>query len=418
MPNLTEQPPKQHNVLKVECNGGGRLKLVHEHERSWGTKVNGSFTGLLGIITREEADVFVGPVQATLERISGGDMTPAYLHTDLRLMTKKPLKYVDPFSFARSLNVDVWVILLVALILVAAFLTILQVSITERQGGLRMRSRFGANVWLCYTCFFASCGRPQNFKVRERFLLGSWSLAVVVVGSTLSSRLVSTMLVKNTEDHVEELEDVLRFPNLKILVQKNTRFEEFVTKPQTRLFRELRKRLEAMEDSIRPGPQQDAFFDKAEQGSHVIIHETFFQDAALAQRYSRRGHCSFRKPPPVLALQPVGMLLRKTLDESIKKTIAMQCRRMAEMQLQRRPMEPFIVNASKCYQEDAGSVYAFRLDELQGAFLLWTLGSLAAIFVLCAELSIYAARKSILSRKTSHVKTLESKRAAMHSSGL
>ncbi|KAL1482791.1 hypothetical protein MTO96_050289, partial [Rhipicephalus appendiculatus] len=36
------------------------------------------------------------------------------------------------------------------------------------------------------------------------------------------------MLVKGTEDHVDTLEDILRFPKVKILAERRTGFEHFI----------------------------------------------------------------------------------------------------------------------------------------------------------------------------------------------
>lgn len=57
------------------------------------------------------------------------------------------------------------------------------------------------------------------------------------------------------------------------------------------------------------------------------------------------------------------------------------------MGLQVHPMEPFIFNASKCYQEEPEEASAFRIDDLKGAFLTLLLGLLTAVLGFVVELA-------------------------------
>ncbi|KAH7939834.1 hypothetical protein HPB52_018012 [Rhipicephalus sanguineus] len=132
------------------------------------------------------------------------------------------------------------------------------------------------------------------------------------------------MLVKGTEDHVDNLEDILRFPKLKILVERRTGFEHFIMKTTTPFFKKLQRRVELIQGSTIPGAVQDDTFDRVEGGGHVLLHERNFQDATLAARYAKRGQCSFRRAPRGLHLQAVGMMLRKSLNPDIKRTINAQ----------------------------------------------------------------------------------------------
>ncbi|CAN7938714.1 unnamed protein product [Ixodes hexagonus] len=198
------------------------------------------------------------------------------------------------------------------------------------------------------------------------------------------------MLVKSTEDHVDMLQDVLRFPKLKILVERKTGFEWFLMKPKTDMFLRLQRRVEPVAGSIFPGAKQDEVFDRVERGGHVVLYDRYFQDATLSRRYGQRGHCSFRRARQSLYLQPVGMLIRRTLDPPLKAVIKALSRRMSEMALYQRPMEPFVFNATKCYQEEPEEAFAFRLDNLQGAFLSLVLGLCLSAVTFVTEMVTHA----------------------------
>ncbi|XP_075535100.1 uncharacterized protein LOC142570598 [Dermacentor variabilis] len=181
--------------------------------------------------------------------------------------------------------------------------------------------RFGSCLWLSCTYFFTSAKHKRAKNVSTRIMLATWSFSVFIVVVLLSSRLVSTMLVKSTEDHVDALEDVLRFPKLKILAERGTAFDDFLMKPKTAFFKQIQRQVELVAGIIVPAPQQDAFFDRVERGSHVVLHEQNFQDAILARRFAERGRCRFRRAGQSLRLQPLAMILWNGLKPQVKKTI-------------------------------------------------------------------------------------------------
>ncbi|KAL1479889.1 hypothetical protein MTO96_051510 [Rhipicephalus appendiculatus] len=201
------------------------------------------------------------------------------------------------------------------------------------------------------------------------------------------------MLVKSTEDHVDTLEDVLRFPKLKILTERGTAFNDLLMKPKTPFFKQIQKKVERVVGSVFPGPKQDEIFDNVESGSYVILYERNFHDATLARRYAERGKCRFRRARDSLSLQPLAMILWKDLKPQIKRIITTLLRRASEMALPERPMQPYIFNASKCYAENPDEAAAYRIEELQGAFLSLVLGlSLSCLFFV-AELMVKASHR-------------------------
>ncbi|XP_050046655.2 ionotropic receptor 93a-like [Dermacentor andersoni] len=377
-----------------------KLLVVNQNETIWGFKLNGSYTGYLGLIARGDSDVFVGPVMPTVERMEMGEITPSYVFTEMHFMTPKPSKYVDAFAFASSFSVEVWFGLFISMLIISATFT-LDKCVQEKNAESMLR-KFGSSLWLCSTYFFNAAKHERVTSVSTRILLGSWSLFLFVLVTLLSSRLVSTMLVKSTEDHVDTLDDVLRFPKLKIIVERKTGFEDFVMKPKTAFFKKLQRHVVLVQGSIVPGAVLDDVFDRVEGGGHVVLHERHFQDATLAARYARRGHCSFRRARQSLYLQPVGMMLRKGLKPDVKRTIKTHLRRAFEMGLQVRPMQPYIFNATRCYAEDPQEAAAYLLEDMQGAFFSLVLGLALSLGMFLTELTVICTQSFKLIRRPLH----------------
>ncbi|KAK8757525.1 hypothetical protein V5799_004839 [Amblyomma americanum] len=166
---------------------------------------------------------------------------------------------------------------------------------------------------------------------------------------------------------------------------------ETTSKPKTPFFKKLQRKVERVQGSIPPGPVQDEVFDRVERGGHVVLFDFNFQDAALSRRYSQRGQCSFRRAGQGLYVQDVSMMLRKSLNTALKRTIKTHLRRAFEMGLQVRPMQPYVFNASKCYLEEPEEAAAYRIEDMQGAFLSLVLGLTLSIAVFAAEFAVNRA---------------------------
>ncbi|KAL3175517.1 hypothetical protein MRX96_040257 [Rhipicephalus microplus] len=323
----------------------------------------------------------------TLERMEMGDITPPYLFTEIHLMTPKPGKYVDPFAFVSSFNAEVWIGLFLSMLIITTFFTLDKFA---RENNTKAWIKtLGSSFWLCCTYFFTTANPEKGSKLSTRILLGSWSLSLFIIVTALSSCLVSTMLVKGTEDHVDSLEDILRFPKLKILVERRTGFEHFIMKTTTPFFKKLQRQVELVQGSTLPGAVQDDTFDRVEGGGHLAPARALLPGRHVGRRATRSAaKCRFRRAPRGLHLQAVGMLLRKSLNQDIKRTINIHLRRAFELGLQNRPIEPFIFNASRCYAEEREEAAAYRLEDLQGAFFSLVLGFALASAIFSIEFAV------------------------------
>ncbi|KAL1469557.1 hypothetical protein MTO96_024937 [Rhipicephalus appendiculatus] len=284
------------------------------------------------------------------------------------MFVPKALGAVDASDDTLRVTVPkVWFGLLISLVVIS---TMFSIDLCFREKNTKnMTGKLGSSIWLSCTYFFTAAKHEKVSKLSTRILLGSWSLFLFIVVTALSSCLVSAMLVQDTEDHVDTLADVLRFPKLKIIVEKGSGFEQVIMRPKTALFRKVQRHVVHIVGSYAPGDVQDEVFNRVEAGGNLLLHERYFLDATLAGRYAKRGHCRFRLAREALFLQPVVMLMRKSLKPEIKHTIHTHLRRALEMGISERPIQPYLFNASRCYAEEPQEGAAYRLEDMQGGVL-------------------------------------------------
>ncbi|XP_064488984.1 uncharacterized protein LOC135400909 [Ornithodoros turicata] len=361
-----------------------RLLVVTRNERQWGYKLNGSFTGFMGLVHRNETDVFLGPVTPTIERMEAGHHSPPLIFTEVSVLTRRPGKFVHPFNFAKAFGLDVWL----TMIFVAFVLALLLSLRTKYEGIARHLAILASNLWTCF-CYMIGADVSDDRGLRRRIVWGSFSICMLVMMSLLSSRLVSTMLIKNVEDHIDSVRDIPRFSRVKVVVEKGTIFETFITKNRLETFRKLLRQIETSHGLFRIPPVQEKILNQVEKGTHVILCDLFFQQTVLSKRFAqRKGNCGYRRASEIVAQIPAGMYYRKGLDSGLKRSLDFIATGIIEQELFHRPMQSYTVNATKCLQEAEESVYAFKLEELQGSFIVWAIGIHLSLIVFVGELTM------------------------------
>ncbi|KAL1477368.1 hypothetical protein MTO96_035786, partial [Rhipicephalus appendiculatus] len=168
-------------------------------------------------------DIMLGPVTPTTGRAEAADFSAPYDVNYVGLMAWKPVKFVDPFNFVLSFDLNVWLGIFFCWILLA-FVTAKMDIISSSLFRHKKRS-FSEYFWIYYKLLYPNC-YPNNKAPWLRLLFGVWLIALVVIMGLLNCTLTSTMLVRKTSDYVDSFEDILRFPKVKIAAEKLTYFSK------------------------------------------------------------------------------------------------------------------------------------------------------------------------------------------------
>ncbi|KAA0194993.1 Ionotropic receptor 177, partial [Hyalella azteca] len=76
--------------------------LLPTPDQQWGDKLNGTWTGMVGMLDRKEADLALGPLGVTLLRTEVVDYAAAYMNSDNNFLYKAITKIQpDMFIFTK-----------------------------------------------------------------------------------------------------------------------------------------------------------------------------------------------------------------------------------------------------------------------------------------------------------------------------
>jgi len=147
---------------------GFTYELVLSVDNKYGVNSGGNWSGLVGMVQREEIDLIAADLTVTWSRMSTIDFSKPFLASSLTLLLKDPSQYsvamsawFDPFSW------DVWILLIISyfvsslvLCLVARLSPIENTSIAAR---LSLKDSF----WYLISCWFrASDFKPKAWSAR------------------------------------------------------------------------------------------------------------------------------------------------------------------------------------------------------------------------------------------------------------
>ncbi|XP_071536189.1 glutamate receptor ionotropic, delta-2-like [Panulirus ornatus] len=90
---------------------------VRSPDREWGIKKeDGSWSGMVGLVSREEAAIGLGPIVATAARAEVVDFTSPLSIISCRILGRQGRPEVDPWGFLLPLDPLVWLSILMALL--------------------------------------------------------------------------------------------------------------------------------------------------------------------------------------------------------------------------------------------------------------------------------------------------------------
>lgn len=120
------------------------IKLVEDGQYGSYNKETGEWSGMIGELQSQKADLVVADITITYEREQGVDFTMPFMNLGVTILYKKPSKK-DPnlFSFLSPLSVDVWIYIITAYLAVSLLLaTISRLTISQDNIFMFFLSRF------------------------------------------------------------------------------------------------------------------------------------------------------------------------------------------------------------------------------------------------------------------------------------
>nr|XP_045602623.1 probable glutamate receptor isoform X2 [Procambarus clarkii] len=348
----------------------------------WGFQLeDGSWSGMLGMVSREEVDIGLGPFGIGATRAEVVDFTSPVGVYYGRIMGRRGRPEVDPWNFIFPLRPVVWTATLATLLVLPLILSLLSVCTAIRSPGR----------WFDDTFNFISIFLQQNIWVRrmwwwERVVVLVWMLATVVLTQSYSGNLMALLAVKHVSQPVQRLRDIVHDPSTTLMIENGSIKALYILpRPDaSQVIIDLHNtnRVEYIPtwDILR------SIDTLVRRGHHYLIFEDVLVSAAMARDFSLTGRCDFYvaredfMPLPFCLVCPRGHSLVPVLSERIG--------RIQEAGLYNHWMESLNPNFTACTNLPTKVLIKSSLSfaNLWGVFLIQACGLALSLLVLCLEL--------------------------------
>ncbi|XP_037525632.1 uncharacterized protein LOC119402553 [Rhipicephalus sanguineus] len=326
--------------------------------------------GCLRFNIGEGIDIMLGPVTPTTGRAEAADFSAPYDVNYVGLMAWKPVKFVDPFNFVLSFDLNVWLGVFFCWLLLA-FVTAKMDIISSSLFKHKKRS-FPEYFWIYYKLLYPNC-YPNNKASWFRLLFGVWLIALVVIMGLLNCTLTSTMLVRKTSDYVDSFEDILRFPKVKIAAEKLTYFSKIFQDPVGETFKKLSSRHQKVVGVYVDGPVLRSLMDEVLQKKRVIVGPDVMLKSHIADHFVKTGTCRHHVAKGTGGPINIVMLVRKTLPNEFKRKLDKFITHVNECHAYHKEMEWRLRNYTMCQNEKDDGIKPLSMVDLQGGFVVLVL---------------------------------------------
>ncbi|XP_069190837.1 glutamate receptor ionotropic, delta-1-like [Procambarus clarkii] len=203
------------NIVQGKASDSIMVKLKYEiHEEPnhfFGDYINGSFTGMMGQLQREEADLctIMAPTPGRLAIIDFSITYPADLITVVSL---KPTLLPPHLALIKPFNGVVWASVMASVVGWGVTLWALQRAWHWISSGRRV-ARFITSLLYGWDILLEQPPRDPNLNLSGRVLVGWWLVFCVVISTAYRSALISYLTVQGTTRPQENFEDVVRQKN-------------------------------------------------------------------------------------------------------------------------------------------------------------------------------------------------------------
>ncbi|KAG7160232.1 Glutamate receptor ionotropic, delta-1-like 37, partial [Homarus americanus] len=357
------------------------FEIREEPERTWGLEINGSFTGMIGQLQREETDfcTIAGP---SPERLKVVEYLRGYPSDLMTVTSLKPSLLPQHLSLIRPFEGELWLALMVSVVAWGGVMWILQRTWRWFAGGRRVD--FSTTLLYGWGALLEQPPPVLSVSNSGRLLVGWWLVFCLVITTGFRSSLVAHMTVQGKTLPIETFEDMVKQDNWKWCTEpwllKGMLFDYF-SKHTDPVVQKLYKHMEML--------VADEALERVLEGGFTLVDFENYVNIIVASRYTdARGYNPFyvsKKGVSVMAAFGWGMRRGapfyprfKQLKSRLEDTGIISY--WIEDVIARRVRE----NRAAAAMDDDNKV-PLGLHHMQGAFYLLFLGYVVALLILFGE---------------------------------
>ncbi|XP_071535556.1 probable glutamate receptor [Panulirus ornatus] len=363
--------------------------FVRPLDKIWGSKQDdGSWSGMVGMVMREEADIGLGPYSFNPSRAEAVDFTWPIGIENTRIIAGRGRPEVDPWGFLLPLAPLVWAAILTALLVVLTSVFLLSSCLPEDEEG---HGAWSGKAFQFIRILLQQSIRLAGKRWWERAMLLLWMMTTLVLTRSYASNLMSLLAVRHIPQPYQTLRDVLDDTSVTMIWQSNSTNAHYFRSVDFGIYKEVADAEKGGRTLfVRIGEFAHYIDTLVSQGDHVLIEAETLTKFLLSIEFSRRGKCDFYLSRGGFLPRMYGLIGQKKspIVPAISKSIV----DIMEVGLYDQWLKQGVPNSTSCHHLPTKITVStsLALSNSWGMFVVIVAGHTLGVLLLCLE--IFVAR--------------------------
>ncbi|GFY56164.1 acetoacetyl-CoA synthetase [Trichonephila inaurata madagascariensis] len=351
---------------------GFKYQLVITDDAEWGQlKDDGNWTGIIGLVHRNEADIAIAHLTMSPERSSVADFL-FYTVEENSFVTNLPGFVMKSLFYLLPFHAYIWISIIIAAVFMPFLFMILRIKALT----------FHELLFRLFSILLGQQGCIASSEMKCRILIGSWIIFSLIISSSYRTVLLSTMMVPQFAHdvrNIKELAGAILDGEYKASTSKGSVDKELLT-------RSIDESLQVIGEYI----IEESWFSE----DNIVVAPKYIEDftAVLGPRffflleYGEPPYTTKRIFKETISFWNVGLAIRK--DFCCKKHIEKYITRILYTGIYEKFYEDELFKArlSFNWRDIDPKIKALTLTDLVGAFIMLGVGFCIAFVVLLIEI--------------------------------
>ncbi|GFT68037.1 uncharacterized protein NPIL_385821 [Nephila pilipes] len=373
---------------------------IREPEDKYGTWENNTWTGLCGMLFREEADVILNPLLPSAEYAEVAYYTNPIIYEAFTFLSGNKKQDAGFFLYFSVLEPTVWTSLGASLGIIALTSALLFQNVYDRRWNVWIRT-FGQYLWFYVTYMLRQAPNEKWMLRAEKSFLSFLLLILVIfwvvgvsflVMNVFQSLLVSKLTIIKTQPVIDSLQDLVSKKNVKCLVPIEVEIHEVLKDSGIPLYEETWKKLESTLSTF-DEVLSETTYREVEKGKTCIVHGQLILKSVLQDYFQTNGRCDFHLSENYFFPFPLLMGLRKTLPKGFQRKFNSGLNRLIASDISGKWFKSIFSGAKLCTSYSENDLKPLALHNIFGVLVIWGAGMTLSICCLFLELYCFKSRR-------------------------
>ncbi|XP_063888337.1 glutamate receptor-like isoform X2 [Scylla paramamosain] len=392
------QGPMMDVLLALARTMNFTFVLERPPDGSWGTPLpNGTVTGLVGMVHRQEVDLALGPFALTSGRAIVVDFAAPLFSDAPQLMGGRGRPEVDPWGFMLlPFAPSVWAATLCSMgIWVLAAVMLLTTPLKNRQGvreALRSLWQTVVSFVFLYCGVLFQQGLEASRTSRERRWVGrlvviGWTVTAMVLAWSYMGGLTSLVAVRHVPQPFQTLAALGDHPSVLLMVAKNSAESRLLQTGGPVVLRGLEKVREGKRLRMVSRGYHNVYLPMANGEPWVVVVEAYEAAAVAEHHFALTGRCDYYTSREIIVSYPHSIILQK--NSPLLRAVNARLQALTQGGLYLHWLQTALPNSSICRHSPSTVTVqdTLSLANLWGVFSVLAGGLGASLLAFVCELA-------------------------------